>query len=94
MARPLLANVNLVKLFKQGINRPDNPCTHCNRCPVRTATSPLGCYDISRFASQEEMEAQIMEWSASSDERLAQEGSVYPGKTMASAPSSIDFPIK
>lgn len=72
MARPFLANVNLVKLFKQGINRPDNPCTHCNRCPVRTATSPLGCYDISRFASQEEMEAQIMEWSASSDERLAQ----------------------
>jgi 2,4-dienoyl-CoA reductase (NADPH2) len=70
MARPLLANVDLVKLFRQGINRPENPCTYCNRCPVRTATSPLGCYDLSRFRSQDEMEAQIMEWSASSDEQL------------------------
>lgn len=70
MARPLLANVNLVKLFKQGINRPDKPCTHCNRCAVRTANFPLGCYDPTRFASLDEMEAQIMAWSAMSDERL------------------------
>ena len=70
MARPLLANVNLVKLFKQGINKPENPCTHCNRCPVRTANFPLGCYDPSRFKSLDEMEAQIMEWSAKSDERV------------------------
>jgi hypothetical protein len=26
----------------------------------RTATSPLGCYDPSRFANVEEMEAQIL----------------------------------
>ncbi len=74
MARPLLANVNLVKLFRQGINSAPKPCTHCNRCPVRTANFPLGCYDLSRFASQDEMEAQIMEWSASSDERIAEMG--------------------
>ncbi|HZV71866.1 MAG TPA: NADH:flavin oxidoreductase [Saprospiraceae bacterium] len=72
MARPLLANVNLVKLFKQGINSPEIPCTHCNRCPVRTATYPLGCYDITRFKSQDAMEEQIMEWVASSDERISQ----------------------
>lgn len=77
MARPLLANVNLVRLFKEGIDMPPNPCTHCNRCPVRTANFPLGCYDPSRFASQEEMEAQILEWSASSDERLAYQGASY-----------------
>jgi 2,4-dienoyl-CoA reductase (NADPH2) len=71
MARPLLANVNLVKLFKQGVNRPDRPCTHCNRCAIRTANFPLGCYEPSRFASPEDMEAQIMAWSAMSDERLA-----------------------
>lgn len=70
MARPLLANVNLLKLFKEGINKPEKPCTHCNRCPVRTAIFPLGCYDLSRFNSLEEMEEQIMEWSASSDERI------------------------
>ena len=71
LARPLLANVDLVKQFKRGINRPDRPCTHCNRCAVRTANFPLGCYDPSRFASLEAMEAQIMAWSALSDERLA-----------------------
>ena len=73
MARPLLANVNLVKLFKAGKNKPANPCTHCNRCPVRTANFPLGCYDPSRFRSLDEMEAQIMEWSATSDERVMSE---------------------
>ncbi len=69
MARPLLANVNLLQQFKQGKNSPDNPCTHCNRCPVRTANFPLGCYDTSRFKSEKEMEDQIMWWSASSDEQ-------------------------
>ncbi len=72
MARPLLANVNLVKLFKQGVDRPDRPCTHCNRCAMRTANFPLGCYDPTRFASLDAMEAQIMEWSALSDERLGE----------------------
>ena len=71
MARPLLANVNLVDIFRQGKNLPDKPCTHCNRCPARTPLSPLGCYDISRFSSQDEMEEQIMEWSASSDEQMS-----------------------
>src|SRR5262249_49149120 len=71
MARPLLANVNLVKLFREGKNKPEKPCTHCNRCPVRTANFPLGCYDPSRFKSLDDMEAQIMEWSATSDESLA-----------------------
>ena len=68
MARPLLANVNLMTLFKEGKNKPDEPCTHCNRCPVRTANFPLGCYDPSRFKSIDEMEAQIMEWSATSEQ--------------------------
>ncbi len=84
MARPLLANVDLVRQFRQGIDRPENPCTHCNRCPVRTANFPLGCYDPSRYASQAEMEAQIMEWSAGSDERLEQEQAV-PEHTLETA---------
>jgi 2,4-dienoyl-CoA reductase (NADPH2) len=69
MARPLLANVNLLQLFKEGKNSPDKPCSHCNRCIVRTANFPLGCYDPSRFSSQNEMEEKIMEWSATSDEQ-------------------------
>jgi 2,4-dienoyl-CoA reductase (NADPH2) len=71
MARPLLANVDLVRQFKQGVNRPANPCTHCNRCAIRTANFPLGCYEPKRFASLDEMEAQILAWSAMSDERRA-----------------------
>jgi 2,4-dienoyl-CoA reductase-like NADH-dependent reductase (Old Yellow Enzyme family) len=70
MARPLLANVDLIRQLKSGQNNPDKPCTHCNRCIVRTANFPLGCYDLSRFTSQDEMEAQIMTWSATSDEQL------------------------
>lgn len=69
MARPLLANVDLIQQFKAGISRPANPCTHCNRCPVRTANFPLGCYDLTRFESERKMEEQIMWWSASSDEQ-------------------------
>lgn len=70
MARPLLANVDLIKQFKTGKSKADNPCTHCNRCPVRTANFPLGCYDLSRFKNEKEMEDQIMWWSASSDEAV------------------------
>lgn len=69
MARPLLANVDLLRQLKVGKASPDRPCSHCNRCVVRTANFPLGCYDLSRFASQHEMEQQIMEWSADSDEQ-------------------------
>ncbi|HMS66099.1 MAG TPA: NADH:flavin oxidoreductase [Ignavibacteria bacterium] len=73
MARPFLANVDLLKTFMEGKNKPDNPCTHCNRCFVRTANFPLGCYDPVRFKSIDEMEAQIMDWSATSDESLEQD---------------------
>jgi 2,4-dienoyl-CoA reductase-like NADH-dependent reductase (Old Yellow Enzyme family) len=63
LARPLLANPDLLNLFRQGIDAPERPCTHCNRCAVATAVLPLGCYDRSRFDSQDAMEAQILWWS-------------------------------
>ena len=49
LARPLLANPDLVSLFRRGIDAPDKPCSHCNRCSVATAILPLGCYDRRRF---------------------------------------------
>ncbi|MGA4668662.1 NADH:flavin oxidoreductase [Propionibacteriaceae bacterium Y1923] len=67
MARPLLANPDLPKLFEQGVEAPARPCTFCNRCTIRTTTFPLGCYDRSRFDSDEQMEAQIISWSATLD---------------------------
>jgi len=63
MARPLLANPDLLKQFEQGKNEPGNPCTFCNQCCAKTAALPMGCYDQTRFKSQQEMEDQIIGWS-------------------------------
>lgn len=60
IARPLVANNDLVKLFSQGHDRPPKPCTYCNKCLVNTLENPLGCYEESRFDSREEMVRQIM----------------------------------
>jgi 2,4-dienoyl-CoA reductase-like NADH-dependent reductase (Old Yellow Enzyme family) len=62
IARALIANPDLVTHFKSG-RKPDRPCTHCNRCAGRTATSPLGCYEPERFGSLQEMYDQIMDWN-------------------------------
>jgi 2,4-dienoyl-CoA reductase-like NADH-dependent reductase (Old Yellow Enzyme family) len=62
MARPLLANVDLLEQFRAGRDLPERPCTFCNRCTVRTTIAPLGCYDVTRFDSEEEMEDQILDW--------------------------------
>ncbi|PYR78517.1 MAG: FMN reductase [Acidobacteria bacterium] len=59
-ARPLVANNDLVKQFQAGKDRPDKPCTYCNKCLVHVVEHPLGCYEESRFASREEMLAQVM----------------------------------
>ncbi len=63
VARALLANPDLVRDFEAGRELPERPCSHCNRCAARTATSPLGCYDRERFDSDEEMEAQILAYN-------------------------------
>ena len=49
MARPLLANPDLISLYRNGVDAPERPCDHCNRCSVATAILPLGCYNASRF---------------------------------------------
>ena len=60
IARPLIANNDLVQQFAAGFGRPKNPCTYCNRCLVNAVENPLGCYDLTRFDSREAMIAQIM----------------------------------
>ena len=60
IARPLIANNDLVKTLATGAARPERPCTYCNRCLVNAVENPLGCYEPSRFASREEMVRQIM----------------------------------
>jgi hypothetical protein len=60
IARPLIANNELVELFRAGHDRAPRPCTYCNKCLVNVIENPLGCYEESRFASRDEMLAQIM----------------------------------
>jgi len=60
IARPLVANPNLVELFRAGHDRPPKPCTYCNKCLYNVLEHPLGCYDESRFESRDEMIAEIM----------------------------------
>jgi len=59
-ARPLIANNDLVQVFKRGQDRADQPCTYCNKCLVNVVENPLGCYEEKRFPSREAMLAQIM----------------------------------
>lgn len=63
IARALIANPDLVRQFEAGRELPEVPCTFCNRCAARTATSPLGCYEPARFPSVKAMEEQIMAWN-------------------------------
>jgi 2,4-dienoyl-CoA reductase-like NADH-dependent reductase (Old Yellow Enzyme family) len=49
IARPLIANNDLVKTFAAGRDRPERPCTYCNRCLVNVIENPLGCYEPARY---------------------------------------------
>lgn len=60
IARPLIANNDLVEVFRRGQDRPDKPCSYCNRCLVNVVENPLGCYDEERFPSRDAMIEQIM----------------------------------
>ncbi len=60
IARPLIANNDLVKMFASGVDSPPVPCTYCNKCLANAPENPLGCYEESRFGSREEMVHEIM----------------------------------
>jgi 2,4-dienoyl-CoA reductase-like NADH-dependent reductase (Old Yellow Enzyme family) len=60
IARPLIANNDLVHLFARGEDRAPKPCTYCNKCLVNVLENPLGCYDETRFSSRDEMVATIL----------------------------------
>jgi 2,4-dienoyl-CoA reductase-like NADH-dependent reductase (Old Yellow Enzyme family) len=60
MARPLVANNDLVKQFAAGRDQAERPCTYCNKCLVHVVEHPIGCYEEKRFNSREEMIAEVM----------------------------------
>jgi 2,4-dienoyl-CoA reductase-like NADH-dependent reductase (Old Yellow Enzyme family) len=49
IARALVANPDLVKIFAEGKDLPDKPCTYCNKCLLHVVEDPFGCYDVSRY---------------------------------------------
>lgn len=55
IARPLIANNNLVHDFAQGKDLADKPCSYCNRCLLNVIKNPLACYDLTRFDNDYEV---------------------------------------
>jgi 2,4-dienoyl-CoA reductase (NADPH2) len=60
IARPLVANNDLVNQFAAGKDRADRPCTYCNKCLVHVVEHPIGCYEESRFSGHDEMLKEVM----------------------------------
>jgi 2,4-dienoyl-CoA reductase (NADPH2) len=54
VARPLIANNDLPRVFASGRDLPERPCSFCNRCLVNAVANPLGCYDVRRFGGDRE----------------------------------------
>lgn len=49
IARPLMANRDLPRMFAAGQDQAPRPCSYCNLCLVNVLDHPLGCYDVRRF---------------------------------------------
>lgn len=60
IARPLIANNDLVQWFEKGEDLPPRPCTYCNKCLLNVIENPLGCYEQSRYDSYEDMMNDVM----------------------------------
>jgi len=61
IARPLVANPDLVQWFLQEKELPPQPCTFCNKCLANLLEHPMGCYELERFeGDREKMLADVM----------------------------------
>ncbi len=60
IARPLVANNDLVNQFAAGKDRANTPCTYCNKCLSHVVEHPIACYEQSRFASYDDMIREAM----------------------------------
>jgi 2,4-dienoyl-CoA reductase (NADPH2) len=49
IARPLIANNGLPRMFAAGLDEAPKPCTYCNKCLVNDLANPLGCYELCRY---------------------------------------------
>lgn len=60
IARPLVANNDLVQQWAAGRDRAERPCTYCNKCLLQVVENPLGCYEESRYPSREAMLTEVL----------------------------------
>lgn len=61
IARPLIANPDLVEQWAAGADRPPRPCSYCNLRLFHALKDPLGCYDVRRYdGDHDRMIAQVM----------------------------------
>jgi len=60
IARSLVANNDLVQQWASGKDRPDQPCTYCNRCLVSAMKNPMGCYEPLRYPDRGAMIEEVM----------------------------------
>ncbi|MGH9674082.1 MAG: NADH:flavin oxidoreductase, partial [Bryobacteraceae bacterium] len=60
IARPLVANNDLVEMFRRGLDTAPKPCTYCNKCLFNVLEHPIGCYEESRYESREAMIREIL----------------------------------
>lgn len=49
MARALVANPDLPRLWQSGERLPERPCTFCNKCLLNAPKNPMGCYELDRY---------------------------------------------
>ena len=61
IARALVANNDLVRIFASGADAPERPCTFCNKCLLGAPKHPMGCYELDRYdGDREAMLAEVM----------------------------------
>jgi 2,4-dienoyl-CoA reductase-like NADH-dependent reductase (Old Yellow Enzyme family) len=68
IARPLLASPDLPRILERGEELSQKKrCTYCNKCLVHVLEDPLGCYDVDRYDSYEEMIRNVMDFYEDTD---------------------------
>ena len=72
-------------MFAEARNKPERPCTYCNRCLLEVLDNPLGRYESQRYNSHEEMIADIM--SIFENERSSPQPAELGAHTNAAAAS-------
>ena len=68
MARTLIANPDLPRLFADGKDQAERPCTYCNRCLINVLQHPLGCYEPLRFDDSAAMLKDVMSFYQHTDD--------------------------